>query len=66
MGSGTKRPISGCSGSDGCQDGQAIKASLLAVVAMVAGGDGSIYVGDFNIVRKIGADGTVKSLLEFG
>jgi teneurin len=40
-------------------DGQAIKQRLLAPVALAAASDGSIYVGDFNYIRKISTDGIV-------
>lgn len=42
-------------------DGQAIKMRLLAPVALAAAADGSVYVGDFNYIRKITADGLVSS-----
>ena len=48
MGSGNRRS-GDCAGCDGL----ARSSSLLAPVALASGRDGSIYVGDFNFVRKI-------------
>lgn len=44
-------------------DGQAVKMRLLAPVALAAAADGSVYVGDFNYIRKITTDGVVSLLL---
>ena len=51
MGSGSRRS-GDCVGCDG----EARNANLLAPVALASGRDGSIYVGDFNFVRKIDAE----------
>ncbi|XP_017767897.1 PREDICTED: teneurin-m isoform X2 [Nicrophorus vespilloides] len=58
MGDGHQRPLE-------CQDceGQANKQRLLAPVALATAPDGSIFVGDFNLVRKILTDGTVKTVV---
>lgn len=58
MGDGHQRPLD-------CNDceGQASKQRLLAPVALAASSDGSVFVGDFNLVRKIMTDGTVKTLV---
>ncbi|KAL7013311.1 hypothetical protein ACKWTF_015326 [Chironomus riparius] len=45
-------------------DGQAIKQRLLAPVALAAAADGSVYVGDFNYIRKISTDGMVRTLVK--
>lgn len=45
-------------------DGPAIKQKLLAPVALAATSDGSLYVGDFNYIRKILTDGTVKTIVK--
>lgn len=58
MGDGHQRPLE----CNEC-DGQASKQRLLAPVALAASSDGSIFVGDFNLVRKIMTDGTVKTLV---
>ncbi|KAK0093016.1 hypothetical protein PV326_000107, partial [Microctonus aethiopoides] len=58
MGDGHQRPLD-------CYDcdGQASKQRLLAPVALATSPDGSIFVGDFNLVRKILVDGTVKTVV---
>ncbi|KAK2581810.1 hypothetical protein KPH14_002280 [Odynerus spinipes] len=58
MGDGHQRPLD-------CYDcdGQAAKQRLLAPVALATAPDGSIFVGDFNLVRKILVDGTVKTVV---
>ena len=48
---------------NGC-NGKAVDLQLLTPMALAAGADGSIYVGDFNLVRKINPDGIVNTLLE--
>lgn len=60
MGDGHQRPLE-CS-SNACE-GPAVKQRVLAPVALTASPDGSIYVGDFNLIRRIGTDGNVKTLL---
>ena len=37
-------------------DGDAETSRLMAPVALASGRDGSLYVGDFNHIRKLGAD----------
>lgn len=58
MGDGHQRPLE-------CNDceGQASKQRLLAPVALATAPDGSIFVGDFNLVRKILTDSTVKTIV---
>ncbi|CAL7949137.1 unnamed protein product [Xylocopa violacea] len=58
MGDGHQRPLE-------CYDcdGQASKQRLLAPVALATSSDGSIFVGDFNLVRKILVDGVVKTIV---
>ncbi|XP_076182266.1 teneurin transmembrane protein Ten-m isoform X3 [Ptiloglossa arizonensis] len=58
MGDGHQRPVD-------CYecDGQASKQRLLAPVALATAPDGSIFVGDFNLVRKILVDGTVRTVV---
>ncbi|KAL0125856.1 hypothetical protein PUN28_004718 [Cardiocondyla obscurior] len=48
-----------------CQncDGLAKDARLLTPVALASGPDGSIYVGDFNLVRRITPEGKVYTVL---
>ncbi|KAJ0179603.1 hypothetical protein K1T71_005315 [Dendrolimus kikuchii] len=58
MGDGRQRELE-------CTDtGAATKARLLAPVALAAAPDGSIFVGDFNLVRKINTDGTVRTVVK--
>lgn len=60
MGDGRQRELecaAECSGT-------ATKQRLLAPVALAAAPDGSIFVGDFNLVRKISTDGTVRTVVK--
>ncbi|KAM9813077.1 teneurin-4 isoform 5-T7 [Syngnathus typhle] len=59
MGNGRRRSIS-CPSCNGMADGN----KLLAPVALACASDGSLYVGDFNYVRRIYATGNVTSVLE--
>nr|XP_057936898.1 teneurin-4 isoform X11 [Doryrhamphus excisus] len=59
MGNGRRRSIS-CPSCNGMADGN----KLLAPVALACGSDGSLYVGDFNYVRRIYVTGNVTSVLE--
>ncbi|XP_047545421.1 teneurin-m isoform X4 [Vanessa atalanta] len=60
MGDGRQRALD-CSNE--CS-GSAVKQRLLAPVALVAAPDGSIFVGDFNLVRKINTDGTGRTIVK--
>ncbi|XP_014356910.1 teneurin-m isoform X4 [Papilio machaon] len=44
--------------------GPASRQRLLAPVALAAAPDGALYVGDFNLVRKIDTDGTVRTIVK--
>ncbi|XP_053599980.1 teneurin-m isoform X3 [Plodia interpunctella] len=44
--------------------GPAVRQRLLAPVALAAAPDGAIFVGDFNLVRKISTDGTVRTVVK--
>lgn len=59
MGNGRRRSIS-CPSCNGQADGN----KLLAPVALACGIDGSLYIGDFNYVRRIFPSGNVTSVLE--
>ncbi|MEQ2232265.1 Teneurin-4, partial [Ilyodon furcidens] len=59
IGNGRRRSIS-CPSCNGLADGN----KLLAPVALACGSDGSLYVGDFNYVRRIFITGNVTSVLE--
>lgn len=51
LGNGKRRPLN-CSSCNGI----ATTSELLAPVALASGRDGSLYVGDFNYVRKLSAN----------
>ncbi|XP_014674084.1 PREDICTED: teneurin-m-like [Priapulus caudatus] len=60
VGTGQRRSLdcsSGCSGS-------MHETTMMAPTALASGADGSIYVGDFNLVRRITPDGQVFTILE--
>ncbi|XP_030621470.1 teneurin-1-like [Chanos chanos] len=59
MGNGYYRtvPCSGCSGP-------ALDSKLFAPVALTCGPDGSVYVGDFNFVRRILPNGHAYNILQ--
>ncbi|XP_017957287.2 teneurin-m isoform X2 [Drosophila navojoa] len=59
MGDGHQRPLE-------CQDcdGLAMKQRLLAPVALAAAPDGSLFVGDFNYIRRIMTDGSVRTVVK--
>ncbi|XP_013175097.1 PREDICTED: teneurin-3 isoform X3 [Papilio xuthus] len=44
--------------------GPASRQRLLAPVALAAAPDGALYVGDFNLVRKIDTDGSVRTIVK--
>ena len=60
MGTGLQRPFD-C--SEQCE-GKAKDAKLLTPVALTNGPDGSLYVGDFNLIRRITPDGNVFTVLK--
>ncbi|TMW52843.1 hypothetical protein DOY81_002074 [Sarcophaga bullata] len=59
MGDGHQRPLE-------CMDceGLALRQRLLAPVALAASPDGSLYVGDFNYIRRIMTDGSVRTVVK--
>ena len=59
MGDGTQRPVD-C----GSCSGPAASQKLLAPKALAAAPDGSVYVADYDIVRRITPDGEVSSVLK--
>ncbi|XP_031415980.1 teneurin-3 isoform X6 [Clupea harengus] len=59
MGNGRRRSIS-CPSCNGQADGN----KLLAPVALACGADGSVFVGDFNYIRRIFPSGNVTSVME--
>ena len=62
MGSGSQRDFQ-CEKSP-CQ-GKAVNADLLNVVTITTGPDGSVFVGDYNLIRKIDPSGNVFTILHF-
>lgn len=60
MGNGYQRPLE-CGAE--C-NGVATKQKLLAPVALAAAADGTLFVGDFNIIRRIMVDGTVQNIVK--
>lgn len=59
MGDGQQRPLHSLQ----C-NGLAKDQRLLAPVALASSPDGSIYVGDFNLIRQITIDGKVQTIVE--
>ena len=45
--------------------GSAASLSLLNVVSLATGPDGSVYVGDYNLIRRIHPAGSVETILQF-
>ena len=45
--------------------GSAASLSLLNVVSLATGPDGSLYVGDYNLIRRIHPGGGVETILQF-
>lgn len=61
MGDGQQRRLE-CSSSE-CE-GPAKRKSLLGPKSLAVGPDGSIFVADYNLIRRIDPDGTVTTLLK--
>ncbi|XP_034122539.1 teneurin-m isoform X2 [Drosophila guanche] len=59
MGDGHQRPLE-CLDCDGL----AMKQRLLAPVALAAAPDGSLFVGDFNYIRRIMTDGSIRTVVK--
>ena len=68
IGSGRKRPFQ-CSknlGQNGCDGTLALSSDLMNVVSLTSGPDGSIYIGDYNLIRRVLPDtGKIHTILEF-
>ena len=68
IGSGKKRPFqcSKSSGQNGCDGTLALNSDLMNVVSLTSGPDGSIYIGDYNLIRRVLPDtGKIHTILEF-
>lgn len=64
MGSGEQRSLT-CLSEGSCSNGQpAIRQNLLAPKSLAAGADGSVYMADYDLIRRIQPDGTVDTLLK--
>ena len=61
VGTGQVRPVV-C--KDGCAAGLAKDADLVAPIALATAPDGSLYVGDFNLIRKVKPDGGFSYVLQ--
>ncbi|XP_065207120.1 teneurin-a isoform X2 [Planococcus citri] len=59
MGTGLQRPLV-CKDCDGLAN----EARLLMPIALASGPDGSIYIGDFNLIRKLTPDGHIYTVLQ--
>ena len=68
IGSGRKRPFkcNKSSGQSGCDESVALNTDLMNVVSLTSGPDGSIYIGDYNLIRRVMPDtGKIHTILEF-
>ena len=61
MGDGSQRSLE-CLGLE-CE-GEATRKSLLAPKSLAVAPDGTVYVADHNLIRRIRADGTVTTILK--
>jgi len=59
MGDGSRRTVD-CSRCDGT----ALQQRLLSPFAIVSSPDGSLFLGDFNLIRRISSDGQVRTILK--
>ncbi|KPM11227.1 teneurin-3-like protein, partial [Sarcoptes scabiei] len=59
VGDGQQRPLH-CSYCNGVGKDQ----RLLAPVALASGPDGSLYIGDFNLIRRLRSDGSIATVVE--
>ena len=62
MGTGDQRAMD-CVSAE-CTNGPADKQKLLAPKSITASPDGALYVADYNLIRKISPDSTVKTILK--
>ena len=67
IGNGKKRPFHcGSSSTNSCDGINRDDISLMQIVSMTSGPDGSIYIGDYNLVRRVlPTDGRTYTILEF-
>ncbi len=63
MGTGEQRNLD-CFSSGECVSGPASRQKLLGPKALASGPDGSVYVADYDLVRRISPDGQATTLLK--
>ena len=51
--------------TSGCNVGSVSQIKLLNVVSLASGPDGSLYIGDFNLIRRVTPQGDVFTVLQF-
>lgn len=54
-----------CKDLKACLNGPLDKARLLSPIDLVAAPDGSVIVGDYDLIRRIRPDGTISTVLKF-
>ena len=54
-----------CNLPNSCDDSLLSEMKLLNVVSMASGSDGSLYIGDFNLIRRVTPQGDVFTILRF-
>ncbi len=65
MGTGEQRALDCLAEGGECADGLAASGQrLLGPKALASGPDGSVYVADYNLVRKIAPDGVATTVLK--
>ena len=63
MGDGEQRALDCASAGECANASPALKQKLLAPKALASAPDGSIYIADYDLVRRITADGEISSIL---
>ena len=58
IGTGEQREVN----CGGVCEGTAFKSPLLAATCLAAAPDGSLYVGDFNLIRRVKPNGNVTTV----
>ena len=61
-GNGQPRPAECSEKSAALCDGRASTQSLLAPKSLAVGPDGSVYVADMDLIRKISTDGEIRTV----
>ena len=62
FGSGKKRAVD-CKAT--CEGDNPKQIDLLTVISMTSGPDGSVFIGDYNLIRRVSPDGRVKTVYTF-